>query len=101
MYRYFCIHNVLKKIRSVISEFAEVTLKDKGSSSEDKKLDGLAELVAQAKTNRDKQRFEQLVGNVFNIWFYSYVENFHCKPDTIQDMLGGIKYLLYTRGNNK
>lgn len=38
------------------------------------------------------------MGDLVSLWFYQYTENFHCKPDTIEDMLSGIKYLLYSRG---
>lgn len=57
----------------------------------------LGELIRKAKEERRMGRFNRMVGSLMNLWFYQYVENFHCKPDSVEDMIGGIKYLMFSR----
>lgn len=58
---------------------------------------GLAAVIQQAKENKRNGRFNSLVGSILHLWFYQYIENFHCKPDSLEDMVRGIKYLVYSR----
>jgi hypothetical protein len=64
-------------------------------------LGGLSALIEQAKADKRDGRFKKYVDSLFHLWFYQYTENFHTKPDSINDMLAGIKYLIYTRGDDK
>ena len=41
------------------------------------------------------KEFEEYFNDITEFWFYQYTEAFHCKPDTIEDMLMGIKYLYF------
>lgn len=55
-------------------------------------------MIEKAKADKTEERFKRYVGDLANLWYYQYIDNFHCKPETIEDMLAGIKYLLYSRG---
>ena len=57
----------------------------------------LAAIIEKAKAEKRAKRFDECVGNIFHLFFYQYVENFHCKPDTIDDLFSGLKYLIYAR----
>lgn len=56
-------------------------------------------MIEKAKADKKEERFKKYVDSLFHLLFYQYTENLHCKPETIADMLAGIKYLLYTRGD--
>ena len=88
------IHAIPKKIRGVISDFAEIALTKGGEKS---KAGGLAALIEQAKNDKKKEKFDKYIGDVIHLWFYQYTENFHCKPDTVEDMVFGLRYLYYAR----
>jgi hypothetical protein len=93
---YSYLYSIPKKIHSVISEFAKITLKDKSADTAQSK-GGLSAIIEQAKANKDIADFKKYVDNVYSAWFYMYVENFHCKPDSTEEMISGLKYLLYKR----
>lgn len=58
---------------------------------------GLAAVIQKAKEDKRRGRFRTLVGTVFHMWYYQYVDNYHCHPTTIEDLTMGIKYLLFSR----
>ena len=47
------------------------------------------------KRTKTFKSFEEYFNDITEFWFYQYTEAFHCKPDTIEDMLMGIKYLYF------
>ena len=90
-----CVHKVPKKIHGVISSFADIALKGKKGGGQ--QSGGLAAIIEKAKAEKRAKRFDECVGNIFHLFFHQYVENFHCKPDTIDDLFSGLKYLIYAR----
>lgn len=76
----------------------EVTQK-KASSSEIKEDGSLNAFLEKAKANSKVEKFERYFNDITQFWFYQYTESFHCKPDTIEDMLMGIKYLYFKIGD--
>lgn len=58
---------------------------------------GLGAVIQQAKDKKALEGFNRLVVSLPRMWLYQYIENFHCKPDSIEDMLNGIRYLIYSR----
>ena len=51
--------------------------------------------LSKVKANKKIEKFEEYFNDITEFWFYQYTEAFHCKPDTIEDMLMGIKYLYF------
>ena len=72
----------------------EVTQK-KASVSDDKEDGSLNSFLAKVKANKNIEKFEKYFSDITQFWFYQYTEAFHCKPDTVEDMLMGIKYLYF------
>jgi hypothetical protein len=91
------VHSIPKKIRGVISDFADVALSKAGGEEEDKSS-SLAAFIKKAKEEKNAERFAKYLGTPLRFWLYQYVENFHCKPDSIEDMTWGLRYLIYNRG---
>ena len=72
----------------------EVTQK-KASVTENKDDGSLNSFLAKVKSNKKIEKFEEYFNDITQFWFYQYTEVFRCKPDTIEDMLMGIKYLYF------
>lgn len=58
---------------------------------------GLRAAIERAKEARRDRRFGSLVGSVVRLWYYQYQEAFHCAPGTVDDLIGGIRYLVFSR----
>lgn len=67
----------------------------KATTSDVKEDSSLSAFIAKAKSNKKIEKFEEYFNDITQFWFYQYTEAFHCKPDTIEDMLMGIKYLYF------
>ena len=65
----------------------------------DKKDTSLAAMIKKAKEAKQRKKFEKYVQDALHLWFYQYVENFHCKPDSVEDMTWGLRYLIYCRSD--
>ncbi len=65
------------------------------TTSDIKEDSSLSAFIAKAKSNKKIEKFEEYFSDITEFWFYQYTEAFHCKPDTIEDMLMGIKYLYF------
>lgn len=89
------VYQVPKKIRGVISSFADIALGEADKGGQDK--GGLSAVIEKAKAEKRMDRFALLVRTPLAMWFYQYTENFHCRPETVDDMMRGIKYLMFTR----
>lgn len=72
----------------------EITQK-KATSSDSKEDSSLNAFLSKVKANKKIEKFEEYFNDITEFWFYQYTEAFHCKPDTIEDMLMGIKYLYF------
>lgn len=67
------------------------------SSSAEPQGERLEDMIKKAKDEKRLENFNKMVGSVLKLWYYQYLENFHCRPESVEDMAGGIKYLLYSR----
>lgn len=61
----------------------------------------LEALIAQEKANKASEKLEKYIDNILNFWYYQYVEAFHTKPDTINDLFMGLRYLLMRQQNGR
>ena len=73
----------------------EVTQKKASTSSDNKEDGSLNAFLSKVKANKKIKKFEEYFNDITELLFYQYTEAFHCKPDTIEDMLMGIKYLYF------
>ena len=73
----------------------EITQKKTSNIQESKDVGSLNAFIQKAKADKTNEKFEEYFNDITEFWFYQYTEAFHCKPDTIEDMLMGIKYLYF------
>lgn len=73
----------------------EITQKETSNKQESKDVGSLNAFIQKAKADKTNEKFEEYFNDITEFWFYQYTEAFHCKPDTIEDMLMGIKYLYF------
>lgn len=77
----------------------EITQKETSDKQESKDVGSLNAFILKAKANKTNEKFGKYFNSIFSFLFYQYAENFHCKPDTVGDMIQGIKYLYFMRGD--
>lgn len=77
----------------------EITQKETSNKQESKDVGSLNAFILKAKANKTNEKFGKYFNSIFSFLFYQYAENFHCKPDTVGDMIQGIKYLYFMRGD--
>lgn len=77
----------------------EITQKETSNKQESKDVGSLNAFIQKAKADKTNEKFEKYFNSIFSFLFYQYAENFHCKPDTVGDMIQGIKYLYFMRGD--
>lgn len=77
----------------------EITQKETSSKQESKDVGSLNAFIQKAKADKTNEKFGKYFNSIFSFLFYQYAENFHCKPDTVGDMIQGIKYLYFMRGD--
>jgi len=77
----------------------EITQKETSNKQESKDVGSLNAFIQKAKADKTNEKFGKYFNSIFSFLFYQYAENFHCKPDTVGDMIQGIKYLYFMRGD--
>lgn len=77
----------------------EITQKKTSNIQESKDVGSLNAFIQKAKADKTNEKFGKYFNSIFSFLFYQYAENFHCKPDTVGDMIQGIKYLYFMRGD--
>lgn len=77
----------------------EITQKETSNKQEGKDVGSLNAFIQKAKADKTNEKFGKYFNSIFSFLFYQYAENFHCKPDTVGDMIQGIKYLYFMRGD--
>ena len=77
----------------------EITQKETSNKQESKDVGSLNAFIQKAKADKTNEEFGKYFNSIFSFLFYQYAENFHCKPDTVGDMIQGIKYLYFMRGD--
>lgn len=77
----------------------EITQKETPNKQESKDVGSLNAFIQKAKADKTNEKFGKYFNSIFSFLFYQYAENFHCKPDTVGDMIQGIKYLYFMRGD--
>lgn len=77
----------------------EITQKETSNKQECKDVGSLNAFIQKAKADKTNEKFGKYFNSIFSFLFYQYAENFHCKPDTVGDMIQGIKYLYFMRGD--
>ena len=77
----------------------EITQKETSNKRESKDVGSLNAFIQKAKADKTNEKFGKYFNSIFSFLFYQYAENFHCKPDTVGDMIQGIKYLYFMRGD--
>ena len=77
----------------------EITQKETSNNQESKDVGSLNAFIQKAKADKTNEKFGKYFNSIFSFLFYQYAENFHCKPDTVGDMIQGIKYLYFMRGD--
>ena len=77
----------------------EITQKKTSNIQESKDVGSLNAFIQKAKADKTNEKFGKYFNSIFSFLFYQYTESFHCKPDTVGDMIQGIKYLYFMRGD--
>ena len=79
----------------------EITQKEASEAKQKNKegdaIGSLNAFIQKAKSDAANKDFEKSFDSILVFWFYQYTEVFHCKPDTVEDMMNGLKYLLFRR----
>lgn len=79
----------------------EITQKEaseaKQKNKESDAIGSLNAFIQKAKSDAVNDNFNKCFDSILIFWFYEYIEVFHCKPDTVEDMVNGLKYLIFRR----
>ena len=74
----------------------EIT-QEKTSDKNEDAVGSLNAFIKKAKSDTRQGKFDKYFDGIISFWFYQYTEAFHCKPDTINDMMYGLKYLYFNK----
>ena len=79
----------------------EITQKEaseaKQKNKESDAIGSLNAFIQKAKSDKANSDFNKSFDSILVFLFYEYTEGFHCKPDTVDDMINGLKYLMFRR----